>query len=186
MRWFTNTGRVKAAWTSWRSNSPNAAPVPWRNSSTMMSIAFATHGTTAAHGFMHASLSSSSRTCACAFGSSNRRSSGASPCRRLPRRPRPLVVRATPARSARAMPAAVGQLRGRDRSRARERLVEAEPNAQFDVRELHRRETRAEQGPRELLDLDLVRCGQLNRRHVDPLVRRSGTTPDDGDGTAAP
>ena len=42
----------------------------------MISIAFPTHGTTAAQGFMHASLSSSSSTWAWAFGSANRRSSG--------------------------------------------------------------------------------------------------------------
>ncbi len=40
----------------------------------------------------------------------------------------------------------------RDWSRAGERLVEAEPDTQLDARELHRRETRAEQVRGELLD----------------------------------
>ena len=40
----------------------------------VMSSALAIHGTTAAHGFMHASLSSSIRTWACALGSVNLRS----------------------------------------------------------------------------------------------------------------
>ena len=74
VRWLANTGRVNAAWMSCRSNNPNAAPVPLRNSSTMMSIALASHEVTEAHGFMHASLSSSMRTWACAFGRLNRRS----------------------------------------------------------------------------------------------------------------
>ena len=105
---------------------------------------------------MHASLSSSSRTCACAFGSSNRRSSGGfvrvvdldDARHRLLLEPLPRVAR----RDARA----AGQLGGRHRPRARERLVEAEPDSQLDVRELHRRQARAEQPPGELLDLRLV------------------------------
>ena len=187
VRWFTNTGRVKAAWTSCRSNRPNAAPVPLRNSSTMMSIALPSHGTTAAHGFMHASLSSSRSTCAWALGSVKRRSCGglggvvdldhAGDGLLLEPLPRVAVGDAGRAR----------ELAGGHRSRAGQRLVEPEPDTQLDVGELHRGQARHEQVPGELLDLGLVVAGQLDRRHGPPsataltrdTMRKASTTAHD-------
>ena len=51
---------------------------------------------------------------------------------------------------------AMRKLGGRERSRAGERVVQAEAKPQLDVRELHRREACVEQRSRELLDPILV------------------------------
>ena len=172
VRWLANTGRVNAAWMSCRSNRPKAAPVPLRNSSTMMSIALPSQGTTAAHGFMHASLSSSIRTWAWAFGRVNRRSSAGLATSSTSTTP------ATACCSSHSCAYAVGdarrsrQLAGRHRPRSGQRLVEPETDTQLDVGQLHRRQARHEQVAGELLDLGVVIVGQLDRGHARVLRDR--------------
>jgi len=64
---------------------------------------------------------------------------------------------------------ATRQLSGRPGPRARQGLIEAESDPQFDIREFHGREARAEETAREFLDLALVAFGQLDHRHEDPF-----------------
>ena len=139
---------------SCRSNRPNAAPVPLRNSSTMMSIAFAEprhdrgarlHARLAVVVEQHVGVRVRQREPTLVGG--------------LGRRRRPRRTPATACCSSHscayrsAMPAGCGQLAGRHRTGAGQRLVEPEPDAQLDVGELHRRQARHEQVAGELLDL---------------------------------
>jgi hypothetical protein len=101
VRWLAKAGRVKAAWMSCRSDRPKAAPVLRRNSLGHDIDGLADPGTTAAHGFIHASLSSSIRTWAWAFGRVNRRSPAGLVTHQHPARLRRLAARAIPSRTAR-------------------------------------------------------------------------------------
>ena len=114
---------------------------------------------------MHASLSSSMRTWACAFGSLNRRSPAGLATSSTSNTPATVCCSSHSCAYRSAMPAASGNLPGRHRAGAGQRLVEAEANTKLDVGELHRPQAGHEEIPRELLDPRFVLARQLDRRH---------------------
>ena len=134
----------------------------------MTSIAFATHRTTAAHGFMQASLSSSSKTCACAFGSSSvavRRPGGVVDLDDTGRR-----RCSKPPRAYCDVSSATRQLSGRHGS-ARPELHRDRADPQLTFASSRWRGT-PQTATRELLRLGLVTVGELDHRHEPPPPRK--------------